>query len=54
MQPITTAEVAKILGVSQRTVQRMIASGQLVPAYTLPTGNLFNRADVERLDDSAA
>jgi len=49
-QPITTTtEAAKALGVSAKTVQRMVSSGALVPLYTLPTGHLFEPAEVERV-----
>lgn len=50
---IGTAEVARLLGKSHRTVHRLVESGQLVPALTAPGGFngafLFNREDVERL-----
>ena len=50
---IGTAEVAKILNKSHRTVHRMVESGALVPVMTTPGGAhgayLFARADVERL-----
>lgn len=58
---IGTAEAARILSKTPRTVQRMVASGVLIPAVTLPgaTGaHLFNKADVEALsadtEDGAA
>ena len=43
---LTTDEVAEILGVSSRTVQRLVASGQLRPVYvrSLPR---FTEAEVE-------
>lgn len=49
---ITTAQVAERLGKTPRTVQRMVASGALVPAATFPgkTGaNLFDPSDIDRL-----
>lgn len=54
---LTTAQVADELGKTPRTVQRMVTSGALVPAATLPgkTGaHLFDPADVERLKSVAA
>lgn len=47
--PIGTTETADLLGVSVRTVHRMVARGTLVPVGKLPamTGAyLFDRADV--------
>lgn len=48
-----SAEVARRLGTSQRTVQRLVASGALEPALTAPGGfagiHLFDPADVERI-----
>lgn len=50
---IGSAEAAAILGKSQRTVHRLVASGRLVPAFTAPGGfagaYLFSREDVETL-----
>lgn len=50
---IGTAEAARILSKSHRTIHRLVESGQLVPALTAPGGFkgafLFNRADVERI-----
>lgn len=45
------------MGKTPRTVQRMVASGALKPATTLPgkTGaHLFDRRDVERLAEANA
>lgn len=53
---IGTAEAAQILGKTPRTVQRMVASGALVPVTTLPgaTGaHLFNKGDVVALAESS-
>ena len=47
---ISTTEVAKILGIDPRTVQRKAISGELPTVSKLPgsTGAyLFNRADIE-------
>ena len=50
---IGTAEAARLLGKSPRTVHRLVNSGDLKPALTAPGGYsgayLFKRADVERL-----
>lgn len=50
---IGTAEAAKILSKSHRTVHRLAKSGALVPVVTVPGGHhgthLFLRADVEAL-----
>lgn len=50
---IGTAEAARILDKSHRTIHRLVKSGDLIPAMTAPGGPsgvfLFNRADVERL-----
>ena len=47
---IGTAEAARILGRSPRTVHRMVATGDLTPALTAPGGPsgsyLFRRAEV--------
>lgn len=46
---IATAETAELLGVSVRTVHRMVAQGMLPPAGKLPgrTGSyLFDEGDV--------
>lgn len=49
-QPITTTtEAAKALGVSTKTVQRMVSSGQLIPLATVASGHLFEPAEVERV-----
>jgi len=50
---IGTAEAAKILSKSHRTVHRLVESGALVPAMTAPGGFkgafLFRRGDVDAL-----
>lgn len=50
---IGTAEVARLLGKSHRTVHRLVESGDLVPVLTAPGGFkgafLFSREDVEKL-----
>ena len=50
---IGTAEAAKMLGKSHRTVHRLVEAGELVPVLTAPGGFkgafLFKRSDVERL-----
>ena len=50
---IGTAEAARILGKSNRTVHRLVNSGILTPALVAPGGFrgsfLFRRADVERV-----
>lgn len=50
---IGTAEVARLLGKSHRTVHRLVESGDLVPVLTAPGGFkgafLFSREDVETL-----
>ena len=55
---IGTAEAARILGRSHRTVHRMVRDGGLTPAITAPGGHhgtyLFHRADVEALSKAAA
>ena len=55
---IGTAEAARMLGKSARTVHRLVESGKLVPAVTAPGGYvgtfLFDRADVEQLAKAAA
>jgi len=55
---IGTAEAARILGKSPRTVHRLVDSGRLVPAIVAPGGYagsyLFRREDVEALRQEAA
>ena len=55
---IGSAEAARLLGRSPRTIHRMVKAGTIVPAMTAPGGNvgvfLFNRADVEALVTAAA
>lgn len=49
---ISSADAADILGVSVRTVHRLVARRELTPAHKLngPTGNyLFHRVDVSTL-----
>ena len=52
-QLIGTAEAARILEKSPRTVHRLVETGELTPAMTAPGGRagafLFNRSDIERL-----
>ena len=55
---IGTAEAARLLGKSPRTVHRMVRSKALTPALVAPGGNagvwLFRRADVQRLAKASA
>lgn len=55
---IGSAEVARILGKSPRTVHRMVEAGTLVPAMVAPGGFkgvfLFARAEVDRIKADAA
>lgn len=55
---IGTAEVARMLGKSHRTVHRLVQAGTLKPALVAPGGRkgayLFNRAEVEKLAGAAA
>ena len=55
---IGSAEAARILGKSPRTVHRLVEAGNLTPAMTAPGGRagafLFRRSDVEALAKSAA
>lgn len=55
---IGTAQAARILGRSPRTVHRMVEAGDLIPAVTAPGGHhgtfLFHRADIEALAKAAA
>lgn len=55
---IGSAETARMLGKSPRTVHRMVEAGTLVPAVTAPGGFagtfLFRRADVEALIEAKA
>lgn len=50
---IGTAEAARILDRSHRTIHRLVHAGDLTPAMTAPGGRvgvfLFRRADVERI-----
>ena len=55
---IGSAEAARLLGCSPRTIHRMVTVGTLVPAMTAPGGSagvfLFNRADVLGLSEAVA
>lgn len=50
---IGTAEAAAMLGVSPRTIHRMVEAEKLKPAHIAPGGQsgsyLFNQDDVEKL-----
>lgn len=49
---ISAREASELMGCSRRTVERLVASGTLLPKAKLPgrTGAfVFRRADVERL-----
>jgi excisionase family DNA binding protein len=54
---IGSAEAARILGKSPRTVHRLVKAGTLTPAHVAPGGFvgsfLFNRSDVEELLEAA-
>lgn len=56
--PIGSAEAARILGKSPRTIHRLVASGELVPVMVAPGGfkgaYLFDREDVEALVEKAS
>lgn len=52
MQKFTSLDAAERLGVSRRTVQRLVASGELIPSDKFPGatgGYLFAAAEVERV-----
>lgn len=55
---IGSAEAARILGKSPRTIHRLVQSGALKPALTAPGGfagaYLFDRSDIEALKVGAA
>lgn len=55
---IGTAEAARILNKSHRTVHRMVKAGRLTPAMKAPGGFagtfLFDRVEVENLAKAAA
>lgn len=54
---LTSAQVAVILGRSQRTVQRLVTTGKLTPRDRAPGGQrpyLFAREDVDALLAEAA
>ena len=55
---IGTAEAARILGKSPRTVHRLVSTGRLIPAHVAPGGYagsfLFRREDVEALASEVA
>ena len=45
----TSAEVALILGVNQRTVRRWVKDGKVVPAVVLPGGAArFEQSEINR------
>lgn len=49
---VATAEVVRILRISNSTVMRMVESGQLTPAYKAPGlrgAYLFNKSDISAL-----
>lgn len=53
---IGSAEAARILGKSPRTIHRLVEAGTLVPVLTAPGGAhgvyMFERADIEALANS--
>lgn len=55
---IGSAEAARILGKSPRTIHRLVDSGALTPAVHAPGGYagtfLFRRDDIEALAEKAA
>lgn len=55
---VGTAEAARILSVSHRTIHRLVEAGDLVPAMTAPGGFkgafLFRLVDVERVQAQRA
>lgn len=55
---IGSAEAARLLGKSPRTIHRLVQSGELRPVVIAPGGfkgaYLFSRADVERLLNGSA
>lgn len=55
---IGSAEAARILGKSPRTIHRLVKAGDLNPVYTAPGGQhgsyLFDRDEVERLAAGSA
>lgn len=57
-QLIGTAEAARILGKSHRTIHRLVETGELTPALVAPGGRagafLFRKADIEALAKGAA
>ena len=56
-QLIGTAEAARILGKSHRTIHRLVETGELAPALVAPGGRagafLFRKSDVEALVNSS-
>lgn len=54
---IGTAEAARILGRSPRTVHRLVEAGDLTPAVTAPGGHhgtfLFRRDDIMKIAGQA-
>lgn len=55
---IGTAEAARLLSVSHRTIHRLVEAGELIPVMTAPGGIngafLFQPVDVERIRDLRA
>lgn len=55
---IGSVEAGRILGRSPRTIHRLVAAGDLVPAMTAPGGHngvfLFRRDDIQALADRTA
>ena len=55
---IGSAEAARLIGKSQRTVHRLVHSGALVPVMVIPGGRvgvyLFDREDVQRIAEQGA
>ena len=54
---MSTAEVARLIGKSHRTVHRLVIAGKLRPAVVAPGGPagvyMFDRADVARFISQA-
>lgn len=51
---VTTTEAAEILGVSRRTVQRLVWRGDLVPIRGDVAGYLFRRGSVKKFAKEGA
>lgn len=46
---LTSAQAAKVLGISARTLTRYAERGQLIPTLTLPSGHLrWSLEDIRR------